>query len=196
MLIIPAENAVNWKHPPWITLGLMLACVLVFTFYQGADQRKLQVAVSHYLNNNLQALEAPVYEDYLLRQIRQQGDSESVYQLQQIRSLRANQKDGWLAVTLLMDRDFYQYLLDNRDLVWASAEREHWQQQRLFIETNFIDRLSSQRFGLIPGQLSLHSLISYQFLHGGWGHLLGNLVFLFLLGFTVEKALGAARFLL
>jgi membrane associated rhomboid family serine protease len=196
MLIIPAENAVNWKRPPWITLGLMLACVLVFTFYQGADQRKLQMAVNQYLKNNLQALEAPVYEDYQLRKIRQQGDSESVYQLQQMRNLQANQKSGWLAVTLLMDRDFYQYLLDNRDLVWASAERARWQQQRGFIEDNFIGRLSSQRFGLIPAQLSLHSFISYQFLHGGWGHLLGNLVFLFLLGFTVEKALGAARFLL
>jgi membrane associated rhomboid family serine protease len=196
MLIIPAENAVNWKRPPWITLGLMLACVLVFTFYQGADQHKLQVAVNHYLKNNLQTLEAPVYENYLLRQIRQQGDSESVYQLQRMRNLQANQKSGWLAVTLLMDRDFYQYLLDNRNLIWASAERERWQQQRGFIEDNFIGRLSSQRFGLIPAQLSLRSLISYQFLHGGWGHLLGNLVFLFLLGFTVEKALGAARFVL
>src|SRR5680860_280343 len=124
MLIMPAETAVNWNRPPWITLGLMLACVLVFTFYQGADQRKLQVAVNQYLKNNLQALEAPVYEDYLLRKIRQQGDSESVYQLQQMRNLQANQKGGWLAVTLLMDRDFYQYLLDNRDLVWANAERE------------------------------------------------------------------------
>jgi len=175
---------------------LMLACVLVFTFYQGADQRKLQVAVNHYLKNNLQTLEVPVYENYLLRQIRQQGDSESVYQLQRMRNLQANQKSGWLAVTLLMDRDFYQYLLDNRNLIWASAERERWQQQRGFIEDNFIGRLSSQRFGLIPAQLSLRSLISYQFLHGGWGHLLGNLVFLFLLGFTVEKALGAARFVL
>lgn len=196
MLIIPAENSVNWKRPPWVTLGLMLACVLVFTFYQGADQRKLQVAVDYYLQNNLQALEAPVYDDYLLRQIRQQGDSGSVDQLQQMRNLQAGQKNGWLAVTLLMDREFYQYLLKSRDLVWASAERERWQQQRGFIEDNFISQLSAQRFGLIPAQLSLHTFISYQFLHGDWGHLLGNLVFLFLLGFTVEKALGAARFLL
>jgi carbon starvation protein CstA len=29
MLIIPAENTVNWKRPPWVTLGLMLACLLV-----------------------------------------------------------------------------------------------------------------------------------------------------------------------
>ena len=195
MLIIPAENSVNWKRPPWITLGLMLACVLVFTFYQGADQRKLQMAVKHYLQDNLQTLEAPVYEDYLLRQIRQYNDSESVFQLQQLRALQARQNNPWLAVTLLMDREFYQYLLDNRDLVWASAQRQRWQQQRGFIEEHFISRLSAQQFGLIPAQLSLHSLVSYQFLHGGWGHLFGNLLFLFLLGFTVEKALGAVRFL-
>lgn len=195
MLIIPAENSVNWKRPPWITLGLMLACVLVFTFYQGADQRKLQMAVQHYLQDNLQTLEAPAYEDYLLRQVRQQGDADAVYQLQQLRDLQARPNSPWLAVTLLMDREFYQYLLANRDMIWASAERQRWQQQRDFIEDNFISQLSAQQFGLIPAQLSLHSLVSYQFLHGGWGHLIGNLVFLFLLGFTVEKALGAARFL-
>ena len=49
--------------------------------------------------------------------------------------------------------------------------------------------------GLVPAELSLYTLITYQFLHGGWGHIIGNLLFLFLLGFTVEKALGRGRFL-
>ena len=33
MLIIPAENAINWKRPPWVTLGLIMACLLVFFFF-------------------------------------------------------------------------------------------------------------------------------------------------------------------
>ena len=63
MLIIPAENTVNWKRPPWVTLGLMLACVLVFLFYQGDDSQTLEQAVAQYLEADLQALEAPAYED-------------------------------------------------------------------------------------------------------------------------------------
>ena len=63
MLIIPAENSVNWKRPPWVTLGLMLTCLLVFTFYQGGDNRLIEQAVEEYLESDLQTLEAQVYED-------------------------------------------------------------------------------------------------------------------------------------
>lgn len=196
MLILPAENAVNWKRPPWVTLGLMLACLLVFLFYQGADSRKLEQAVDAYVEAGLPLLEVPAYEDYLQRQIRIEGDDQRMMELQQFRQLRADNATFWLSASLLMDRQFYQYLLNNRNIIWAPAERAHWQQHRSRIEEAYIQRLSAQQLGLIPAKLSLHTLISYQFLHGGWGHIVGNLVFLFLLGFTVEKALGPGRYLL
>lgn len=196
MLIIPAENAVNWKRPPWVTLGLMLACLLVFLFYQGADNHKLEQAVDSYLDAELHLLEAPAYEDYLQRQIRFEGEAGRIHELQQFQALRENNENFWLAINLLMDREFYQYLLDNRDIIWTASDRAYWQEQRQAIEQAYIQTLSAQQLGLIPADLSLYTLITYQFLHGGWGHLIGNLVFLFLLGFTVEKALGPGRFLL
>ena len=196
MLIIPAENAVNWKRPPWVTLGLMFTCLLVFLFYQGGDSRKLERAVDTYVDSGLPLLEGPAYEDYLQRKIRFEGEDELVFELQRFQKLRAEDEDFWLAVSLLMDREFYQYLLQNRDVIWAPIDRVHWLEQRTLIEETYIQRLSAQQFGLIPAQLSLYTLVTYQFLHGGWGHIIGNLVFLFLLGFTVEKALGPGRFLL
>lgn len=196
MLIIPAENAVNWKRPPWVTLGLMFTCLLVFLFYQGGDSRKLEQAVDTYVDSGLPLLEGPAYEDYLQRKIRFEGEDELVFELQRFQKLRAEDEDFWLAVSLLMDREFYQYLLQNRDVIWAPVDRVHWLEQRTLIEETYIQRLSAQQFGLIPAQLSLYTLVTYQFLHGGWGHIVGNLVFLFLLGFTVEKALGPGRFLL
>ncbi|MBW4934770.1 rhomboid family intramembrane serine protease [Marinobacter sp. F4206] len=196
MLIIPAENAVNWKRPPWVTLGLMLACLLVFLFYQGGDSQKLEQAVSQYLESDLQTLEAPAYEDYLQRQIRFEGAQDRVYELQQFQELRADNEQFWLAVNLLMDREFYQYLQNNQSVIWAAGDRARWNEQRAPIEEKFIQELSSFQLGLVPAELSLYTLITYQFLHGGWGHIIGNLVFLFLLGFTVEKALGPSRFLI
>lgn len=196
MLIIPAENAVNWKRPPWVTLGLMLACVLVFLFYQGGDSRKLEQAVELYVDAGLPGLEGPAYEDYLQRQIRFQGEEERVFELRRYQKLREEGEAFWLSASLLMDRDFYQYLQQNSDVLWAPAERTHWLEQRTVIEEAYIQQLSVQKLGLIPEKLSLYSLITYQFLHDGWGHIIGNLVFLFLLGFTVEKALGPGRYLL
>ncbi len=195
MLIIPAENSINWKRPPWVTLGLIMACLLVFLFYQGGDDRKLESALEQYLDGNLLALEGPAYEDYLQRAIRFDGDQQSVLELQEFQGLQENNEALWQAVTLLLDREFYQYLQENRDLIWAPAERSQWQQQRTAIEEQWISRMSAYQLGLVPADLSLYTLISYQFLHGGWGHIIGNLLFLFLLGFTVEKALGAGRFL-
>ncbi|MBV9128290.1 MAG: rhomboid family intramembrane serine protease [Verrucomicrobia bacterium] len=63
---------------------------------------------------------------------------------------------------------------------------------------------SSAELGLIPAQLNgaagvtsagVEHLFTYQFLHGGWMHLLGNLWFLWVFGRSVEHRLGSARFL-
>ncbi|HLV77693.1 MAG TPA: rhomboid family intramembrane serine protease [Marinobacter sp.] len=196
MLIIPAENAVNWKRPPWVTLGLMLACMLVFLFYQGADDQKFEGALEQYLDAGLLTLEGPAYEDYLQRRIRFDGDQQSVLDLQQFQALGDEGEQEWQAATLLFDRDFYHYLQDNRELIWSVAERQQWSEHRDAIEAQWISQMSAFELGLVPSDLSLYTLISYQFLHGGWGHIIGNLLFLFLLGFTVERALGPGKYLI
>lgn len=196
MLIIPAENSVDWRRPPWVTLGLMLACLLVFLFYQGDDDRKMRVALEQYLSTDLLALEAPAYEEYLEREIRFQDSQKRMQDLEKFQSLRENNEKLWQAVTLLTDRPFYQYLQQNDELIWPPAERRYWLEHRTTIEQQWFGRMSAYQLGLVPGDLSLYTLVTYQFLHGGWGHIIGNLVFLFLLGFTVEKALGPARYLM
>jgi len=196
MLIIPAESAVNWKRPPWMTLGLMLACFLVFVFYQSDDDRLYGEAIDAYSETNLQTLEAPAYKDYLQRKIRLDGQKRLISQLQYFNTLQEQNEQRLIAVTLLFNSEFYQYLLDNREVIWAPDQRQAWMEQRSGIQQQYVNRLSANQLGLVPAELSLYTLVTHQFLHGGWGHIIGNLVFLFLLGFTVEKALGAARFLL
>lgn len=59
------------------------------------------------------------------------------------------------------------------------------------------------RFGVTPGfecvvdaQPSWYTLITMQFLHGGWLHLIGNMLFLWVFGNNIEDALGHTRFIL
>lgn len=48
-----------------------------------------------------------------------------------------------------------------------------------------------------PGPMPAEfSLISYMFLHGGWEHIIGNMVYLWVFGDDIEDALGPFRFLL
>jgi len=46
-----------------------------------------------------------------------------------------------------------------------------------------------------PGVSPFLTLVSYQFLHGGWQHLIFNMLFLWVFGDNIEDALGHVRFI-
>jgi membrane associated rhomboid family serine protease len=56
------------------------------------------------------------------------------------------------------------------------------------------------RFGAIPAEITqfqnLYSLLTSMFLHGGWLHLIGNMLFLYVFGDNIEDAMGHASYLL
>src|SRR5215472_5075330 len=47
-----------------------------------------------------------------------------------------------------------------------------------------------------PGGVPALTLLTYMFLHAGWAHILGNMIFLEVFGDDIEEALGRLRFLL
>ncbi|MBZ5634244.1 MAG: rhomboid family intramembrane serine protease [Acidobacteriia bacterium] len=50
-------------------------------------------------------------------------------------------------------------------------------------------------WGIVPDDLHLISLLTSMFLHGGWLHLLGNMLFLWVFGRNLEDLIGGGRFL-
>lgn len=50
-------------------------------------------------------------------------------------------------------------------------------------------------YGFIPAEHRPVTFLTHMFLHGGFGHLLGNMIFLFLVGFAVETSLGSWLYL-
>ncbi len=52
-----------------------------------------------------------------------------------------------------------------------------------------------QLFGLVPAQFSWTTLLTSMFLHEGWLHVLGNMLYLWIFGDNVEDSLGHAGFL-
>jgi membrane associated rhomboid family serine protease len=56
-----------------------------------------------------------------------------------------------------------------------------------------------QTFGLVPASITgpeppYYSFITSMFLHGGWLHLIGNMLYLWIFGNNVEDAMGPGRF--
>ncbi|MFQ5717869.1 MAG: rhomboid family intramembrane serine protease [Nitrospinales bacterium] len=62
--------------------------------------------------------------------------------------------------------------------------------------------LTLNRYGLIPFEFAhspiaaVPTLFSAMFLHAGWGHLLGNMLYLWIFGNNIEDVLGKFRFVL
>ena len=56
------------------------------------------------------------------------------------------------------------------------------------------------QWGAIPAEITqfrdLHGLITSMFLHGGWAHFIGNMVFLLVFGDNIEDAMGHVSYLL
>lgn len=55
--------------------------------------------------------------------------------------------------------------------------------------------LGSQDYGLVPADPQPWSWLTHMFLHGDLGHLLGNMLFLWLVGYVLESGAGHLRFL-
>jgi membrane associated rhomboid family serine protease len=51
-------------------------------------------------------------------------------------------------------------------------------------------------FGVVPADLSWPAVLTSMFLHGGWLHVLGNMLYLWIFGDNVEDRLGHARYLM
>jgi membrane associated rhomboid family serine protease len=51
-------------------------------------------------------------------------------------------------------------------------------------------------YGLVPVEFTLVSLLTSMFLHAGWMHFVGNMLYLWIFGDNVEDRLGHGRFLL
>lgn len=68
----------------------------------------------------------------------------------------------------------------------------------LMIDAGFTSTLF-QEWGFIPARLAdigqLYTLITSQFIHGGWAHLIGNMYFLYVIGDNIEDVLGKAKFI-
>ncbi|WP_439133790.1 rhomboid family intramembrane serine protease [Pseudomaricurvus sp.] len=192
MVILPTEKRFDWQYAPVMLFSLVLLNVLVFFLYQSGDDDKFTQALKHYQQSQLLRMEWPAYQDYLSQ------DNEQEL-LQEFREDYDTQFTDDIIYHIVIDDEFLAYLNQHADkLVFDPYDEgdnwENWNRQRERVG-DYIGSISSLSLGLIPDQLNPLTFITYQFLHGDFMHLLGNIFFLVICGFAVEAALGAWLFL-
>jgi membrane associated rhomboid family serine protease len=163
MLLPVSHEEVSVSRLPWVSFGVIVACLLAFvalnlTMARRLDEsRGLMVeAIEYFVAHPKLRVDPRLLPPALLAQVEPPPAGAAA------------------PATPLQQRE-----LDRRTAQWlAATERDPlWQG------------------GLVPAQPRAASYLTHAFLHGGWLHLLGNLLFFYLTAPFVEDRWGRWRFL-
>ncbi|MFJ2988562.1 rhomboid family intramembrane serine protease [Collimonas sp. NPDC087041] len=218
MLIIPVDRKPDWRRPPLITIFLVLVNLLIYFGIQWGERNHMEPAADYYLvESRLPEFEFPAYARYLESDNKTAAATSMRKALERWQQIRAradlaaarNGKtaslddygqiaqawyvlDADTAFSALMQQPKPSVLgtIDADDLAVWKEQREHYSLIR--------KRSFTERYALIPAQAFERpvTLITHMFLHGSVEHVLGNMVFLAMVGYAVEILLGGGLFLL
>lgn len=182
------HRALTRANFPWTTFGLILANVFVFLGLQLGDDGARDRALAYYADANLAQWEFPAYREWLDGHVDSNGRAEAFTQF-------ADAGDVATAVQVLQsDTDFVAALEADQVIAASVAEHARWRESRREFERLW-QRGFTERWMLRYSELSPSRILGSMFLHRDIGHLLGNMLFLALLGLLVEGALGQGLFL-
>lgn len=179
-MFIPLTKKISWRNPPYITIGIILMNVFVFFVIQAGDTRNESQAHSFYFDSGLDQIEFPLYIDFL-----KSNRPETYEDFEQVDF--ENDPTGQIRLyrSLIFDKAFLDRLADGElgsgDIVQRNNHqtlREEYQQH--------LDKVVSLQYGFRPAQHRMETWVTTMFLHGGVGHLLGNMLFLWLIGCLIE----------
>ena len=196
MLIVPIVEGLNWRRPPPVTLLLIVINCLVFLFYQGGDDERLRKAFDAYFGSSLPAIELPLYAVHLKETQPKTLDvlekADPAWDTPTHLAHPAVAK--FLVQAMTQDEPFQQQLRSGRLVTPQDPRYAAWQADRAKFEA-LLSKVSFRRFGFSPTDPRPVTWITSMFLHGSLMHLLGNMVFLFIIGVAVERVLGGGWYL-
>ena len=187
---IPLENKPSWRNPPWMTVLLILLNMLVFWGPQRSEESGRERAAQFYVQSVLPELELPPFVEWLEKTDPKRGKLAR-------RMLAHEEAYPQLLEGLQNDQPFLKKLRTDQVVTPANPRFDEWQRDRrqyeAMLPAPFTARWS-QDYGK-DAEFKPWTWLTATFLHGSTGHLLGNMLFLFLFGFSVELALGRGTYL-
>lgn len=189
MLILPLHRPPTMASLPWATIVLVLVNVFVFFALQSGDDALQRRAMMQYVESGLAQIEAPQYHDYLA----EHGSERARRRAAQFAAAPEPMRLALLGQLIDLDFAFQAHLASGSAM--EAEEQARWRELRARHEAQ-LDRSFTWRYLHRGNEFDPVRMVSAAFLHGGFGHLLGNMVFLVLIGVLVEGALGAWRHLL
>lgn len=178
-MFLPLDRKPDWKNPPLVTISLVLINVLLFYMWQHGDIKNEREAMEYYMYSELYKVES---EQYLNFREKKTELTERDYQ-------RFTPKAQKVLTELFTDAKFQQKLEADALLKPGDEGYNDWRSKRnKFVSLR--NRVVANKYGLKASQPTALTFLTNMFLHGSTSHLVGNMVFLFLMGFVVEMVLG------
>lgn len=174
MLIVPLHRPLTRSTVPWVTVGVLLVNLFVYFVLQSGDGRREFTAMDYYVESGLAQIEAPLYAKH-----RAAGAPEAAP----------------LHGGLIVNDRWFRERLQAGELFASPEDWQRWQGLEA-VHRDLRERIFTDRYLLHPQQPTALTALVAMFMHGDLGHLLGNMVFLLLVGFLVEGVLGGWRYLL
>lgn len=91
--------------------------------------------------------------------------------------------------------DFRSDIKEGRVVEKNSMEYRRWRALYNSYESA-VDSAFLQKYGFVPAKFNILGLFTSMYLHGGWLHLIGNMLFLWVLGGAVEDKWGIPTFII
>jgi len=180
MIAIPLTKKISWRNPPILTIAIILINIFVFYVIQGHDDDYSMKAVTFYFESGLDKIEIPLYLDYLKK------NHPETYQERPSADLDADLSEKIrLYHELNFDADFSGRLERGEIGPDDILEKERHATLRAEFE-NLQRQIVSLQYGFRPARHSAITWLTTMFLHGSTGHLVGNMIFLWLIGCMIE----------
>ena len=168
--IIPVGHESNEvRRLPWITFGIMAICLIVhvvLSMQVGTKDNQLgssaEELVRYYFNHPYLELNPEIKKLMLSG-----GDEERLEAMM----------------------DAYRQMIPRPDQRTVAEEQEELDRLGAVLLSS-LDNHPYRKWGYIPADRSLLALLTYMFIHGGWLHLFGNLLLLYITGPFIEDLWG------
>ncbi len=187
---IPLEDRPSWRNPPWVTVLLILVNMLVFWGPQSTEHKAQQRAAQFYEASVLPSIEMPLFIAWL--------DETGSAKARQARALHKRGAIGPLLAFMETQQGFQQRLRSGQAVPASDPRHGQWQQARSRYEAMRPAPFTARWAQSFEPDAPLRPVtwITAAFLHGSTSHLVGNMLFLFMFGFSVELMLGRGTYLL
>ncbi len=180
MIAVPITKKLSWRNPPFVTLAIILVNVFVFFVIQAQDDNFAIQSFRFYFESGLDDIEIPIYIEYLEKNRPDTWQQVKKADVDKDMSARAR-----VYRDLNFDKDFLEQVRNEHIGPHDILEKDRYQSLRQEFE-NLQKEIVSLEYGFRPANHRPATWFTTMFLHGGFGHLFGNMIFLWMIGALIE----------